>query len=893
ITGNAAANTLDGAGGNDTLNGGAGADTMVGGSGDDVFIVDNAADVATENASEGTDLVQAGVSYTIGAEVENLVLTGAAAINGTGNSASNNITGNNAANLLDGAANADTMIGGLGNDTYVVDNSGDVVTELAGQGTDTVQSSITYILGSDVENLLLTGSAAVDGTGNALVNAITGNNGNNVLDGGAGADSMTGGGGDDTYIVDSTSDKAVEAAAGGTDTVEASATFTLGVEVENLVLTGAAAINGTGNSGNNRITGNGANNILNGGAGADTMVGGGGNDTYVVEDPGDVVTEAAGAGSDTVQSSITYTLGSELENLTLTGAGAINGTGNGLGNSITGNGSDNIIDGGAGADTMAGGGGDDTFIVDDIGDSVSEGANAGTDSVQARVNFTLSANVENLTLTGTALTGTGNTAANTITGNGLDNVLNGGSGADTMSGGLGNDTYVVDNVGDVLVEGTGAGTGTDLVQASITFTLGTNFENLTLTGFAAIDGTGNGLNNVITGNGLANLLVGADGADTLAGAAGNDTLDGGIGIDSMAGGTGNDTYYVDAAGDVITENASEGTDSVRTGLASYTLGANLEGLIYTGAGGFNGTGNGLNNYLEGGAGNDTLTGGGGTDTMEGGNGGDTFFLDSNGDVANDSGATGVDTVNSTANVTMGAGIENLILSGTGDTDGFGNELNNSLTGNAGANLLDGGLGADTMTGGAGDDSYVVDNVGDVVTDLVDGGYDTLLVRLGSYTLGANIEDLYFDGTGAFNGTGNDLDNYISGGEGNDTLSGGVGFDWLEGWLGNDTLTGGAGDDTFFFTATPGAANADRIMDFQLGFDWIALDASVFTAIGATWAASMFQVGTAANDSGDRIIYNSANGNLFYDPDGNGAQAQLQIATLTSGLALTGDDVFIV
>ena len=891
ITGNSGANSLDGAGGDDTLSGGAGADTMIGGLGDDTFIVDNVGDVVTENAGEGTDSVSASVSYTLGSNVENLTLTGTAGNSGTGNPLDNAISGNNGSNSLDGGAGADTMAGGLGNDTYVVDDAGDVVVEASGAGTDTVQSSISYTLGAELEHLTLTTSANINGTGNSAKNTITGNSGDNILDGGSNNDSMVGGAGNDTYTVDNVSDKIVELAGGGTDTVQSSVTFTLSEEIENLTLTGAAAINGTGNTLNNSITGNGADNQLDGDVGADTMAGGGGDDTYFVDNAGDVVTEGAAAGTDTVRAAITYTLGANLENLVLTGAGTINGTGNSLDNSITGNGGDNTLDGGAGADTMAGAGGNDTFIVDNDADVVTEGANAGTDTVQAGVSYALAGHVENLILTGTATSGTGNSLDNSITGNGLDNMLSGGTGADTMAGGGGNDTYVVDNAGDVVTEGAAA--GTDTVQSSVTFTLGANLENLTLTGGTTVDGIGNTLNNVITGNNVANLLQGDSGADTLIGAGGADMLDGGSGNDSMAGGIGSDTYIVDAAGDVVTESAGEGSDYVRTALASYTLGASLEGLIYTGAGSFNGTGNSLSNYLEGGAGNDTLTGGGGNDTMEGGNGSDTFFLDSASDVATDSGATGTDTLNSTASVTIGAGIENLILSGTGDTDGLGNALNNSLTGNDGANLLDGDLGADTMTGGLGDDSYVVDNVGDVVTDPLDGGYDAVFARLSSYTLGANIEDLYFDGAGAFNGTGNDLDNYISGGDGNDTLSGGVGFDWLEGWLGNDTLTGGDGDDTFFFTATPGAAHADRIMDFQLGFDWIALDASVFTAIGDTWAASMFQVGSAANDSGDRIIYNSANGNLFYDPDGNGAQAQLQIATLTSGLALTGDDVFIV
>ncbi|MCR6501168.1 hypothetical protein MUO32_19205 [Shinella sp. CPCC 101442] len=356
---------LVGGAGQNTLHGGAGRDTMIGGYGDDIYFVTDSGDIIDESTGDGIDEVQSTISFSISnsskvlGEIENLTLLGSATINGTGNSLVNVITGNTGNNILDGKAGADTLVGGKGNDTYIVDNKGDKVVETVNEGTDLVRASVSYTLATNVENLTLTGSAAVNGTGNSTANVIIGNTGNNVLDGKAGADTLSGGKGNDTYIIDNKGDKVVETVNEGTDLVRASVSYTLATNVENLTLTGSAAVNGTGNSTANVIIGNTGNNVLDGKAGADTLSGGKGNDTYIIDNKGDKVVETVNEGTDLVRASVSYTLATNVENLTLTGSAAVNGTGNSTANVIIGNAGNNILDGKAGADTLSGGKGND------------------------------------------------------------------------------------------------------------------------------------------------------------------------------------------------------------------------------------------------------------------------------------------------------------------------------------------------------------------------------------------------------------------------------------------------------------------------------------------------------------------------------------------------------
>lgn len=924
ITGNSGANTLTGGAGNDTLmggsgndtlkgdagndslDGGAGGDTMLGGAGDDIYVVDVAGDTVTELAGEGTDTVQASDNFTLGDNVENLVLTGTTTIHGTGNTLNNKITGNSGNNKLDGGTGVDTLDGGLGDDTYVVDNLFDRVIESSvNGGTDTVKSLVDYTLGANLENLDLTGTS-LKGTGNTLANSLTGGAGADTLDGGTNKDTMTGGDGDDTYYVDNAGDVVVESSSAGNDTVITSlnnASLQNYANVENLTLAGSALV-GFGDAGNNKITGNALNNTLTGNGGADTLDGGAGNDTLVVDFADDVV--IGGAGTDTVQNSSTYSLAllTDVENLTLTGTTDINGTGNNLANVLTGNTGANSLVGSAGADTLDGGGGADTLDGGEGGDTYivktgyasliinDTGVDSGTDTVQSAIELTLGSGIENLVLTGTAaINGTGNGLNNKITGNSAANILDGGAGADTLDGGAGNDLFKVNSANDSVIGGAGTDTvEVDTSAASVFFnwTLATDVEHLTTKNGAskALNATGNALANQLTGTAQDDTLDGGAGADTLNGGAGDDSLNGGIGADSMNGGDGNDIYVVDNINDVVVDSSTTSIADWVMASVNYTLGSGIEKLTLTGTA-LSGTGNALNNTLIGNDGANTLNGGAGNDIMAGGNGNDVYFVDSTSDVVTEedmanqpsagaadeirttvtltalaggvervtlldgaldatgnelnnlltgnsadnelSGGAGADTLNGGAGADMLRGgegddtyiidatdtvidtggtdtvqvgfsyvladeLENLTLTGIAAINGTGNSAANVLTGNAGANILDGGAGADTMKGGAGNDVYYVDNAGDVVTEDTGKGTDRVYADV-DYTLTANVEHLTLLGL-ALAGTGNDLANQLTGNDEANTLTGGAGNDTLDGGVGSDSMVGGAGDDVY-------------------------------------------------------------------------------------------------
>jgi Ca2+-binding RTX toxin-like protein len=315
-------------------------------------------------------------------------------------------------------------------------------------------------------------------------------------------------------------------------------------------------------AGNDDLTGDSGNDYLNGGTGTDQLLGWKGNDTYVVDNTGDVIIEALNAGIDSVESSVTWTLKANLENLTLTGTTAINGTGNQLNNILTGNSGNNTLNGALGIDTLIGGAGNDIYVVDTLTDIITENTNEGTDTIQSSVTFSLAAfpNIENLTLTGSSvITGTGNTANNSLTGNTANNTLNGGDGNDTLNGGAGNDSLIGGNGNDYAYY------YSSTASVTVNLATGTASDGLggtdTLSQIENIQGSNTAGDN-LTGNTGVNVLYGYGGADILTGGGGNDLLY--LGSDTVK--------------DTVNYTSGDGTDTVY----NFVRGASGDLLKFTG-----------------------------------------------------------------------------------------------------------------------------------------------------------------------------------------------------------------------------------------------------------------------------------------------------------------------
>jgi len=403
---------------------------------------------------------------------------------------------------------------------------------------------------------------------------------------------------------------------------------------------------------------------------------------------------------------------------------------------------------------------------------------------------------------------------------------------------------------------------------------------------------------IANGATIENAISGA-GNDTLIGNAVANFLDGGAGIDHFSGGAGNDSYVVDNLGDVVTELAGEGTDVVYA-RGDYTLTGGsyveiLAAISQAATTAMTLIGNSFDQAIYGNAGANYLDGVGGIDSMTGFAGDDKYVVDDVIDVVNEGVGGGTDIVYARGSYTLSAGAEVEVLSAVSQSattamNLVGNGLAQTIYGNVGANYLDGAGGADVLIGLGGNDVYVVDGASDYVAEGAGGGRDVVYASA-SFALGAGEEvevlsTISTAGTTAINLTGNGLSNEIYGNAGANTINGGAGADYLMGF---------AGADTFQFTTALGGGNIDAILDFAAGADKIALDDAVFAGIGGLGAlsAGAFATGAAAGDADDRIIYNSATGQLFFDADGSGAGAAVQFATLSTGLSLTAGDFTVI
>ncbi|RHH18359.1 DUF4347 domain-containing protein [Desulfovibrio sp. AM18-2] len=878
INGTDAADSLTGSVTNDQFYGNGGADTMTGMGGNDVYYISGTGTAGTqvvEAAYGGSDTVYSQVSDlnlstssttadgTSGnSQIEYIVLqaqTGMQNQSATGNNYSQTLVGNALNNQLTGMggndmlvagdgndyldggsgnlSNAgtdlgyDTLVGGKGDDNYVVRTGNETVVENKNEGTDQVYSFMNYTLGANIENGALLGDADTSLVGNDLNNVLSGNEGFNRLSGGKGndtlygdkagaTDTLDGGAGNDLYhLYGGSQDEIRDSAGNDTVVFESSVAggYTLGDNVENLVLQGSANA-GYGNSLNNRIEGNATQgSTLDGGAGKDTLVGGTGNDTFSF-DGTDTLEDAGGA--DSVRSSGTIDLNkfknAAIEYVALEGSGNINATakktvaaelkGNSGNNKLTGSDGADTLDGGDGKDTLIGGLGNDVYHVDGD-DLVQEGKNGGDDIVVASVDYTLGANLENLELTDNATRGTGNELANVISvsGSGSSFFLDGGknaattAGGDTLVGGATGTatTFVVNNADDVIsVTG-----GTNVVYVSYAVVGGadksdndwisyfgdrlmvdSSATNLTFVYRGDADDSKAGGINIISSDSNTYLL-GTAGADTITGAADSNvgcTIDGQGGADSIIGGQGDDYIYY------------YGKESF-SDAAAAKLGADTLHVMSLKKG------------------DKTL------DSADSIHGIDVVLLDNAAGAVN----IGGDTAPGHNMTLIGNAFANKITgtnTSSDDPDGDGNDSldggagNDTLNGRSGNDTLDGGEGADSMQGGAGDDLYVVDNKGDKVVEAASEGADSIQTYGVAIDLGTTHKNIeYVENCGA----ATKLTGSSAGGE---TLVAGDAGDTLDGMGGTadvvDSLVGGTGSDLIYYhgnESVDGGSGVDTLL----------------------------------------------------------------------------------
>jgi Ca2+-binding RTX toxin-like protein len=866
MNGNEGEDTLYGGQDNDELNGGDdfdvdflfgetdqdilisknGNDFLVGGESDDIYIVDTTLDTIIEFANEGIDIVKSNVTFSLVEvnNVENLTLTGTSNTNGTGNSLDNVITGNTGKNTLDGKSGIDTLIGGKGDDTYIVDTTTDTITELAGEGTDLVESSVTFTLEPlvNVENLTLTLVNDIDGTGNSLDNNIIGNVGKNTLKGKAGQDFIDGGINVDTVSYDDSPSGTVVNIDENNDYTNAFspniAPFSFNIargkaqdgfgttdtltNIENI--TGSNLINFSdvliGNEIDNIIKGLAGNDLLIGNGGIDTLEGGTGNDSFF-----------GGRGND-------------------------------------------IIDGGADIDTV---------IYDNSDNGVTVNIDETTDYSNTKIGTDLE---PTFTINkGKALDGFGGTdtlsTLENIIGSKFSDILIGNEFKNTILGLTGDDLIIGNAENDILDGGDGIDTVSYRRDPSRVIV---NLATQTATdGFAGTDTllnienvVGSKFDDEITGDAKVNIVIAGEGKDTVIGGAGDDLLKGESGNDFIDGGTDIDTVSYDNSPKGVVVNIDEaqsfqapggilrqtvfvnsviptdveqkftiGSGSAQDGFGTTDTLRNLENIIGSG---FNDVliGNSSFNKLEGFAGDDVFISSVSNDFFDGGTDIDTVSYRRDPSAVNVSleenkatdGFGNTDQLLNIENVSgsafsdriVGDAKDNIIQSGSGDDIVnaragndilFGQDGNDQLFGENGDDFLVGGKGADLLNGGDGSDTASYFDAASAVNISLETGEGFLGEANGDrYISIENLEASEFSdlvigdaGTNILSGLGGDDrlygqdgDDKLYGGEGKDRLYGGKGNDnlfgqedndILYGLIGNDILDGGAGDDQLY------------------------------------------------------------------------------------------------
>lgn len=840
-------------------------------------------------------------------------------------SGTNSLTSGSGNDMLFLGAGHDSAFGGDGGD-YIVTGAGDDLV-YGGTGGDNIAAGLAPpFFGAVIDSSGLGGRDTVfGGDGNDNINVVASQYGLLTLFGGVGDDNLN------FYAETGTVQgllldpgQSVERVSGVVQGTDAAGVFDFGAAIldDNLSCSAGGgndvirAVSGGGflygGDGNDTIYGGDAGAWLFGGAGRDQLFGSTGNDTFELGLDGDSLSDQGGIDKVQIHSGNVSFLDLDpillwaeqieiwLENLAVdfrgtNGADFINFAGvtatfysatglsldSGSGNdTLVGTSGTDVIVGGTGADSMAGRGGNDSYVVDDIGDTVTELAGEGNDFIECSLSsFTLPQDVESLTMTGIAdVMAFGSEAddgiwaelGNTVTlvGNGGNDVLRGG-GQCLLYGGVGNDDLAAMGKQGVL---NGEG-GNDTLQGSF-------------------------------GN---DQLLGGVGDDRLIGGDGNDRLLGGSGSDTFAGGDGDDTY-VAQKGDLIMMD-SGGHDTVVANFDIWTMQAGIDDFVSTSSKGVHIIGNLLANSIKGTAFSDSLEGAT-DDTLAGGRGDDHYTYSADVDTATvlETAAGGNDTVEltttlrlfTTGSFFMPLNVENLIYRGDWGKriETFGNDLDNTITVDFGYDTLDGGAGNDSMDAGQGDDVYIVDTLGDSIQDSGASAGDVIRVLVNQWTLDKTTEYLVAGLSADSTLTGNGSDNAIVGNLGDDTLGGGFGDDTLDGWVGRDHLSGGFGADGFVFGFAPLARSVDRIADFGFGRDFILLKATeegafAGLAVGQLDRSAFKLRGTSPIDDTDRIIYSASTGVVMYDPDGNGAASGRVIAILENLPSLAASDFWVI